>query len=318
MFARVGLIAGDVESVDTRSLLLWDRFAELGAGRDLAAALRLLAQLEAARRLGLSASRCLEIGRGHRPDVDAAIASARDTDVAARRQGRDLVLCGEQRFVINASGSSRVLVRCRSPGDPPAGARWVAVPRDAGGLMLRPANVPCFPSVSIAHISFDDCRVSADFTLAAVENDVALAERRHLAAAATISALDSVVTAVIDFAGSRSFQGKTLVDLQVVRHRIADLCANVEILRASIDCSRKAFGDGEPDAEHAVARHVLLLTARASSIVASCAQLFGGRGYLLDNPAAELLRQTMALGLLTIPPTATRELAATAIAGARW
>jgi alkylation response protein AidB-like acyl-CoA dehydrogenase len=155
-------------------------------------------------------------------------------------------------------------------------------------------------AAALAEVRLDGCVVDAECVLpaGAAEMDAALAEERLLLATAVVAAADRVMRGTLAFAATRSFgPGQVLGDQQAVRHRLADLMADLEIAAAF---GREGAGDLLRGAlAPARAAAVMLVAMDAGRRIAEgCMQLMGARGFMADHPAARLYRDLLAVGLL--------------------
>ena len=87
----------------------------------------------------------------------------------------------------------------------------------------------------------------------------------------------------IKYINEREAFGKTLSDLQVVRHKIAEMATEVRLNRAFInECIVKLQSNKLTTAEASMAK--LAATEAQGRVVDGCLQLFGGYGYMEEYP----------------------------------
>ena len=224
--------------------------------------------------------------------------------VRAVRDGDDYVLNGTKTLITNADIGDLFFVVART-GGPDSGRRGLslfAVPRDLEGF----ANGTTFEKLgwhcsNTGELVFSGCRVPAT-NLIGEEGGGFLSvlggldhERLCLSAQAiglARAALDETLTAVRD----RPAYGRTLWDLQAVRHRIAELTAELAAATTLV-YHLAALADQGRDIRAGVAAVKASVPELANRIAYAGTQLAGGAAFLDDSTLARIARDTRFLAV---------------------
>jgi len=114
-------------------------------------------------------------------------------------------------------------------------------------------------------------------------------EERLWAGANSLTMLDRLIDATIDYTRQRKAFGKSVLDNQVVHFRLAELRTEVEALRSLVWRAVEDYVTGRDVTK--LASMVKLKCGRLTREIAdSCLQYWGGMGYTWDNPLARALR----------------------------
>ncbi|MBO0879163.1 MAG: acyl-CoA dehydrogenase family protein, partial [Mycobacterium sp.] len=141
-----------------------------------------------------------------------------------------------------------------------------------------------------------------------------IAEARLLLAHATIDLAQRVLAATVDHVTGRAFRSGYLADLQVVRHRLVEATGRARVAAEYVRSVTEDWEPADPTGATAAAMHV---ATAASEIVQSCAQLFGGSGYLTDNWISSARDDIAAAGLMLGDPNRLRDCLRDKICGVR-
>jgi acyl-CoA dehydrogenase len=249
---------------------------------------------------------------------------------AARGQRRDAVAITEETAGSDPSAVRTSAIR-DGDGYRITGNKWFVTVGDAADFLIvlalaEPEHAPTLflvdkdlPGVSVVRtprythtfvyehpeFAFDDVRVGPDAVLGGVGQGYELTrdwftEERLMIAARTIGAADRALTLATDWAAHRLQGGEPLVNRQLIRGMIADSVTDIAVNRTfthqvawEFDQAgdRKTQG-GDRKTLHARAATAKLAASEASNRVADRAvQIFGGRGYMRDNPVERLWRE---------------------------
>jgi alkylation response protein AidB-like acyl-CoA dehydrogenase len=112
-----------------------------------------------------------------------------------------------------------------------------------------------------------------------------LPQERLLVAITAIGAMEAGLDWTRDYVSQRQAFGAPLSDKQVVRHKLAEIAADVMVARSFLDDCVRRHSVGELDtATASVAK--FWLTEMQFSVLDRCVQLFGGYGYMREYPIA--------------------------------
>jgi alkylation response protein AidB-like acyl-CoA dehydrogenase len=220
-------------------------------------------------------------------DVDAVAATA-------VRDGGDWLLNGEKWFVTSQGDPGYYVVLAVAEGE----QTLFFVPPDAPGLAIR--RVPGFlHDPYLDHhpeIVFENCRVPDGNRIPAGGNEGAkewfTIERLFIAARCCGAAIRSLELATA-FAKERVAFGRPIAEYQGVSFQLADCLTELLAARLVTYHAAHAF-DVEANRKivHGkVAMAKLYASEAAGRIVDRALQVFGGRGYMTENPVARLYRE---------------------------
>ena len=85
--------------------------------------------------------------------------------------------------------------------------------------------------------------------------------------------------------------GRTLQKFQVLRHKIAQMSAEIEMNKSFVYSLYKRYQSGEYIVKEA-SMAKLLSTQLCDRVMTECLQIFGGYGYMEDYPMARMFRDS--------------------------
>jgi butyryl-CoA dehydrogenase len=240
--------------------------------------------------------------RGERRDAVAITEARAGSDpqaisTTATPTGDGYRIDGEKWFVTVGDVADYLLVLARVP---PTGAPTMfLVDKDLPGV--RVVRTPRYTHTFVyehPEFAFDGVRVGRDAVLGEVGGGYELTrdwftEERLMIGARTIGAADRALSLAAEWARHREQGGARLMDRQMIQAMLADSAAEIATNRALTHQVAWEFDrGGERKTLHARAAMVKLASSEASNrIVDRCVQIFGGRGYMRDNPVERLWRE---------------------------
>lgn len=222
---------------------------------------------------------------------------------SAVRDGADWVINGRKKWQTNGNVAAFVIVAARTnPNVPwPKGLSFFVVPTDTPGFS---ASAP-LDKVGIrlnqnADLTFDNCRIPADFLLGEVDRGREFIHRYSAGSAAKEAAkalgiARAALEAGIAFAKQRVQGGKPIIEHQAIGQVIADLATEIEMARTltwraawSVDHAPEETDRLESMAKVAAAEAAVKAGVR-------CLEIFGGQGVLRDQPIEKLARDALCM-----------------------
>ncbi|HEX3630769.1 MAG TPA: acyl-CoA dehydrogenase family protein [Candidatus Dormibacteraeota bacterium] len=217
-------------------------------------------------------------------------------ETTARREGDAYVVNGSKMFITNGVNADLVVLLARSkPEGGHQGLTMLVVERDTPGYSIgKKLDKLGWRASDTAELVFQDCRVPVENRLGEENKGFYLAvgnfqwERLWIAISAVSSAQRSLELA-IDYAANRVQFGKRLVEMQVIRHQIADMALTVEQARQltyhalwlhsqKIDCTRE------------VSMAKIAATEAEVKVADRALQIHGGYGYMNEYPISRAWR----------------------------
>ena len=118
-------------------------------------------------------------------------------------------------------------------------------------------------------------------------------EERLMIGARTIGAAERALALATEWARARMQGGERLIDRQLIQAMLADSAVDIATNRALTHQVAWEFDrGGSRKTLHAKAAMVKLAASEASNrVVDRCLQIFGGRGYMRENPVERLWRE---------------------------
>lgn len=235
------------------------------------------------------AGRCITAFAMTEPTGGSDVAALRTT--ATRSGDGSWVLRGDKTYIANGQLCDLALVVAVTDPEAPR-AEWGL------SLFLVDAATPGFergPNLNTlgmrgqdtSDIHFRDCRLPADALLGregrAFQYVMERLPRERLVVSAGAQARAEVVlTKTIERVKERRVFGRALSDFQHTAFVLADCATDVTVGRALLDKAVSAFVQGD-DVTVLTAMSKMWHTDMLARVAASCAQLWGGAGWLCDN-----------------------------------
>ncbi len=220
---------------------------------------------------------------------------AQNIQTTAIREGDHYIVNGSKTFITNGIYGDFIVTVVKT--DPKAGAAGVSllvVEQKMEGVSTRKLKKLGWHSSDTAEISFDNVKVP-------VENLVGQEGRgfyylmnglqleRLCAVPAGISGMEHAIKLSLQYMSERKAFGKSINQFQVLRHRIAQLAAEVEALKAFSYYCCQLFNDGVYDVK-LCSMAKLLTTELAEKVATQCLQFYGGYGFMEEYPMARMYR----------------------------
>ncbi len=214
----------------------------------------------------------------------------------AVKDGDHYVVNGSKTFISNGHIADLVLLVCKT--DPQAGARGTSL------LMIETPELPGFRRGRIldkigqkaqdtAELFFDDVRVPVSNLLGAEEGRgfaqlmQQLPFERTIIAVSAVAVIERAVELTAAYVKDRRAFGKALIEMQNTRFKLAECKTVARVARVFVDDCVRQLMDGTMDATTA-SMAKWWTTEMQCQVVDECLQLFGGYGYMLDFPIAQM------------------------------
>jgi alkylation response protein AidB-like acyl-CoA dehydrogenase len=242
--------------------------------------------------------------RGDRRDAYAITEAGAGSDVSmvqttARRDGAGWVVNGEKWHVTSGDVADYFLVHAHVDGDP-AKATVFLVDKDAPGVRL--VRTPAYMHTFVFEhpiFAFEEVHVGEDQVLGAVGEGLDLTrdwfvEERLMIGARTVGAATRALELSTSFASERRQFGRPIAEFQAVGFMLADGAAELMAAKSLLyrACWEAARGGADRKRIHAYAAAVKLVCSETAGRIADRAvQIFGGRGYMREQPVERLYRE---------------------------
>jgi acyl-CoA dehydrogenase len=224
------------------------------------------------------------------------------SDVAGMRttavkQGDTYVLNGSKTFITNGVYSDYMIVAAKT--HPELGNKGISmfiVDSNTKGISVSKLDKLGWRASDTAEIAYDNVIIPAS-NLMGDEGKGFPYIMQHFALERLIMGVNAHARAeyaleyALQYMSERSTFGKTINKYQALRHRYADLYADMEICKAYNYSVTYRLNKGEYVVKEATISK-LRSTKMADEVAYDCLQFLGGYGYMEDYPMARLLRDS--------------------------
>lgn len=217
----------------------------------------------------------------------------------AVRNGDHYIVNGSKTFITNGYYADFIITAVKTtPKKGKKGISLLLIERDSIGLTANKIDKLGWKASDTAELAFDQVLVPAAH-LIGNENEgfkylmAGLQLERLTAAIHSLYTAESALDYTLEYIKQREVFGKKLKDIQVVRHRIAQIDADITVLKAFLDyCVEQQHLNKYAVKECSIAK--LQTSELAIKTVSACLQLFGGYGFTEDYKIARLYRDVRA------------------------
>jgi acyl-CoA dehydrogenase len=234
---------------------------------------------------------CLAISE---PGGGSDVASMRTTAV---KDGDDWIINGSKTFITNGVLSDYLIISAKTePELKQAGISMFVVDRNTVGLSATKLDKLGWRASDTAEMAFADMRVPAD-ALLGEENQgfyyimQQFALERLIMAIGGVAGSEYALQYGLDYMREREAFGRPLTKFQELRHRIAQLAAEIEQQKQFVYYLCDRFTKGEYIVKEA-AMAKLLATQLSDKVTFEVVQFLGGYGYMEDYQASRMWRDS--------------------------
>ena len=224
---------------------------------------------------------------------------ARTLETTAARDGSDWIINGEKWFVTGPDNTDFMVVQAMVIEGDARLPTLFFIDYDAAGLTMK-ADPSYMHTFADRHPQFvlEDVRVPDSARLGGVgaadelANEWFVNERIHIGARCS-GAMERLLTLGVAWATERVQFGSRIFDFQGVSFPLADSAADASAARLlTREAAWLADRGADPKVVHAKASLAKLFASEAAFTCADrVLQVFGGRGYMRENPAERYLRE---------------------------
>ncbi len=228
------------------------------------------------------------------PFAGSDVAGMRTTAV---REGDEYVINGSKTFITNGVYSDYLVVAAKT--HPELGSKGISIfvmDRDTPGISATKLNKLGWRASDTGEIAFDNVRIPAENLLG--EEKVGFNYlMQHLALERLIMGINAharsewAIDYAIEYMKERIAFGKSLDKFQALRHRLADLCSEVEMCKTFNYVTAQRLGNNEYVVKEA-SMSKLISTKVSDKVANECLQFLGGYGYIEEYPMARNLRDS--------------------------
>lgn len=219
-------------------------------------------------------------------------------ETKAVRDGDGWVINGRKTFITNGPRADFILLVTRtSPGKGYKGISLFLVETDCPGFSVsRKLEKVGMRSSDTAELILEDVRVPHDCLLGEEGKGFyhimwELQGERMIAAAGAIGMAQYAYELALEYARTRQTFGKPIGSHQVIGHLLATMATQIEAARQLTYATAYRFSQGEIELKQ-ISMAKLEATRVACWVADRALQIFGGNGYMDENPIQRIWRDT--------------------------
>ena len=222
------------------------------------------------------------------------VAGMRSTAV---RQGDHYILNGSKTFITNGVFSDYLIVAAKtSPEKGNKGLSIFVVDREAEGVSATKLDKLGWRASDTGEIAFTDVKVPAANLMGEEDKGFSYI-MQHFALERLIMGVNAHARAeyaleyALEYMGEREAFGKTINKFQALRHTVAEMASEIEMVKAFNYSIAYNLDKGEYVVKEA-SMSKLMGTKIADEVIYKCLQMLGGYGYMEDYPLARMFRDS--------------------------
>jgi len=215
----------------------------------------------------------------------------------ARLEGENWIINGSKTFITNGHLSDYLVVAAKTALDKKAkGISIFLVDRNAQGIQSSKLNKLGWRASDTAEIAFQDVKIPKE-NLLGEENSGFQYLMEHFALERLIMGVnaharsEAALEYTLQYLSERKAFGKNINEFQAIRHQIAELATEIEIVKQFNYQTAQRLGKGEYVVKEATMSK-LKSTQVADEVMYKCLQFLGGYGYMEDYPLARMFRDS--------------------------
>ena len=214
----------------------------------------------------------------------------------AVREGDHYRLNGSKTFITNGQNADIIIVACKTDRSEGAkGISLLAVETHGLNGFRRGRNLDKvgLHAQDTSELFFEDCLIPAENLLGGNEGQgfaqmmTELPQERLIIALNAIGAIERAVDDTIEYCKERQAFGQPIIHFQNTRFKLVECKAHALAARAFVDACMVAHLDGKLGVDRAAMAKYWVTDAQGK-IIDECLQLFGGYGYMMEYPIAQL------------------------------
>ncbi len=206
----------------------------------------------------------------------------------ARRSDGHYLVNGQKTWITGAHAADHILLVCRTErtADKHQGLSMLSVPAGTEGMEIR--GIETMAGREVNDVYFTDCEVPAEH-LIGVEGQgwrqlmSGLNHERLILAAQALGLAERAFDDVLAYVRERRQFGQPIGSFQTIKHRLADLAAELEATRLLVyEVASKADAEPEKTLPREASMAKLKATELAKRVTLEGMQMMGGAGYATE------------------------------------
>ncbi len=222
---------------------------------------------------------------------------AANIQTKAIKDGDFYIVNGSKTFITNAVYGQYIILVCKTnPSAGSAGVSLLVVDLESEGITRTKLKKLGWLSSDTAEIHFDDVRVPAKNLLGEEGKGFyylmgGLQLERLAISIVSYASSEQILDYSLKYMNERKAFGKTINKFQVLRHRVAQLASEIEVIKTFTLQTCRMHADGlYAVKESSMAK--LISTELSDRCTYECLQFFGGYGYMEEYKVARAFRDS--------------------------
>ncbi len=216
----------------------------------------------------------------------------------SERRGNEYFLLGGKRFVLNATLADYFVTLCKEPKE-----GWITliVERDREGIGVHPIEKMGLRMIPFGDLDLREVQVPLENRIGNGGEGIAHAHHCYQvmglrSSAQALGIAQGAFDRAIVHAKQRTQFGKKLSQFQAIRHKLADMAADIEVARWLTYKSAAEYDQGKMDPKFL---SITQLEAGRTlvRVVDEALQIFGGYGYIAEQAIEHYFRDAWAIGV---------------------
>jgi alkylation response protein AidB-like acyl-CoA dehydrogenase len=241
-------------------------------------------------------------------------------ETSARMNTDGYIVDGKKSFVTLGGLAQYIIVVCQTKLDNQFGQSAILVETKADGVdVVSMGEKMGMRMIPVDQVSFTNARMPQENLIGKEDGGYLhlrdfLNEARIETAAMGIGIAQGGVDRALEYSKKREQFGRAIVTFEVIRNKLADMYADVELARLMTYKAAWLFDRGEPDIRCSLMSK-MVATGAAYRVTNDALQIHGGQGYMTEGHIEHYYRDAKVLDLFLEPGQLQRNMLANEITG---
>ena len=241
-------------------------------------------------------------------------------ETSARMNTDGYIVDGKKSFVTLGGLAQYIIVVCQTKLDDQFGQSAILVESRADGVdVVSMGEKMGMRMIPVDQVSFTNARIPQENLIGKEDGGYLhlrdfLNEARIETAAMGVGIAQGGVDRALEYSKKREQFGRAIVTFEVIRNKLADMYADVELARLMTYKAAWLFDRGEPDIRCSLMSK-MVATGAAYRVTNDALQIHGGQGYMTEGHIEHYYRDAKVLDLFLEPGQSQRNMLANEITG---
>jgi len=241
-------------------------------------------------------------------------------ETSARMNTDGYIVDGKKSFVTLGGLAQYIIVVCQTKLDDQFGQSAILVETKADGVdVVSMGEKMGMRMIPVDQVSFTNARIPQENLIGKEDGGYLhlrdfLNEARIETAAMGVGIAQGGMDRALEYSKKREQFGRAIVTFEVIRNKLADMYADVELARLMTYKAAWLFDRGEPDIRCSLMSK-MVATGAAYRVTNDALQIHGGQGYMTEGHIEHYYRDAKVLDLFLEPGQSQRSMLANEITG---